>query len=221
MDDQKHNMKLTTKQVSVTQHGVYDRNILCQKCDNILGSYDDYALEICERFNPEHVIRPAGIFELANVDCDRFAIFILSVLWRGSISSRPEFQKVALGPYEEIARDVLFGDATLTSMPSFQLIVGRFVNSPINTEHFYTSPARMRFVGGCNAWHFALSGFKIIAKLDRRELPAPLRSEVVNGHGVLRGKLIDYLRSSDHRTMIEMVLAEQDRRTGHRQANYP
>jgi hypothetical protein len=150
------------------------------------------------------------MFEMPNVDGDRFATFVLAVLWRASISSRPEFRKMSLGPFESQARDVLFGSVRLSGMTGFELMVGRFVNSPIRTENFYTSPARAKMLDR-NAWHFALSGFKILGKMDQRKMPAILQPCIVNGNDTLRGKLIDYRTSTEHETFTDMVLAHLSR----------
>jgi hypothetical protein len=210
MGDQKHNVKISMDRVGATHHGVYDNQILCQDCDGKLGGYDDYALDVCRRFQEEHSVGPDGMFEIPNVDGDKFATFILSVLWRASISSRYEFRKVSLGPFESRAHDVLFGNLDLVNMRDYELIVGRFINAPIRTENFYTSPARTKMLD-LNAWHFALSGFKILAKMDQRKLPHELQPVIVNGNDTLRGQFVDYMASTEHETFRDMVLAHRNR----------
>jgi hypothetical protein len=73
MGDQKHNKKISMDRVDTTHHGVYDKHILCQKCDGKLGDYDDYALDVCRRFPKEHSVVPDGMFEMKNIDGDKFA----------------------------------------------------------------------------------------------------------------------------------------------------
>jgi hypothetical protein len=104
---------------------------------------------------------------MLNVDGNKFATFIFSVLWRASITSRREFAKVALGSYEDDARDVIFGAKPLSAMPDYQLLVGRYRRSPASSM-----PAKM--TTGLIGWYFALGGFRILAKLD----PTPLRAEI-------------------------------------------
>lgn len=211
MGDQKHNLKISMNSVGTTHHGVYDREILCKCCDGKLGKLDDYALSVCQRFPMEHVVTPDGLFELSDVDGDRFAAFVLSVLWRASISTRPEFRKVSLGPFERQAHDALFGSSDIASMNSFELIVGRFVNAPIKPENFYTSPARTKMLD-LNAWYFALSGFKILAKMDQRTLPRELQPAIVNSNCKLVGQFVNYGTSTEHETFRDMVIAHRTRR---------
>jgi hypothetical protein len=115
------------------------------------------------------------------VDGDQFAKFVLSVLWRASITSRVEFRKVSLGPYEDGACEVIFGAKPLSSLPTYQLLLARYKARPnFNPERNYTSPARLK-IEGTNGWAFALHGFRVvIAKLDRRSLPRGLHLIVAN-----------------------------------------
>jgi hypothetical protein len=105
------NVKLTPERVGQAnpQLGEYDAHILCAACDSLLGIDDEYGLEVCRRYEAEHLALGAKLFEMKNVDCERFCKFVLSVLWRASISKRKSFAVVNLGPYEDVARDVLFG----------------------------------------------------------------------------------------------------------------
>jgi hypothetical protein len=111
-----YNLKISLDKVHRTQHGIYDPGILCADCDGKLGKLDDYALEICRRFPREHKVRD-GLFEMSKVNGDQFATFVLSVLWRASITSRVEFRSVSLGPYESEACEVVYGAKSLRTAP--------------------------------------------------------------------------------------------------------
>lgn len=94
--------------------GEYDKDILCVDCDSkILGSqYDDYAAKVFEQDGFVQ-ISPGKAGELltidiANIDYTKFKLFLLSLLWRASISKREPFNAVRLGPYQEIIRAMLY-----------------------------------------------------------------------------------------------------------------
>ncbi|HEU0080827.1 MAG TPA: hypothetical protein VFQ72_02290 [Candidatus Paceibacterota bacterium] len=84
----------------------YEGGILCENCDNkVIGLLDDYAAKFIYGEFPnkgtsgtewiegrETVIREND----PSYDYSRFKLFLLSVLWRASISSRPFFQKLKL-----------------------------------------------------------------------------------------------------------------------------
>jgi hypothetical protein len=211
MDGYPHNLKISATSVHPTQHGVYDPAILCSTCDGLLGKLDDYALDVCRRFPREHVDLGDGTFEMPNVDGNRFANFVLAVLWRASITSRPEFRKVSLGAYEAEVCEVVFGAKPLTAMASYELLVGRYKQTgQFNPERNYTAPARWR-IAGLNGWGFALHGFRIMAKIDRRSLPSDIRPAIVNENTKLIGAFVSYETTSEGRAVLEMARAHRSR----------
>lgn len=209
-----HNMQVSLENAKPTQHGVYDRNILCAECDGKLGAYDDYALEVCRRFEAQHKT-DGDVFSLSDVDGDKFAKFVLAVLWRASISSRSEFGKISLGQYEDVARDVLFNNKPLTDVPAFQVIVARYRRvEGFDILRVYTSPSRVSNLG-VNGWGFAISGFRIVAKIDKRAWPGmpaeAAKAFFVNGSDALRGFFVDFEGSVEHRAAAAMALAQRAR----------
>jgi hypothetical protein len=199
-----HNLKISVNKVHPTQHGVYDPGILCEDCDGKLGKLDDYGLEVCRRFPHEHIKTGDGGFEMRNVDGDKFATFILAVLWRASITTRVEFRKVSLGPFENEACEVIFGAKPVGKMPAYQLLTARYTAfGKFNPAGNYTSPAPLR-IEGANGWAFALNGFRIMAKIDRRPLPAGFQLIVANGRTKLNGPFVSYHATAEGRAMGEM-----------------
>ncbi|MGC2411483.1 MAG: hypothetical protein WA459_02155 [Stellaceae bacterium] len=209
MEDHTHNLKITLDKVQATQHGVFDPGILCATCDGTLGKLDDYALEVYRRFPREHIRTRDGGFEMPNIDGDRFATFLLSLLWHAAITSRVEFRKVSLGPYETAASEVIFGARPLRSLPAYQLLIGRNVPGGLNfnPERNYTSPARLK-IAERNGYAFALHGFRVIAKLDGRPLPPMFRISSVNGSTKLNGPFIPFHSTPEGKAMVEMKKAE-------------
>jgi hypothetical protein len=63
-------------------------------------------------------------------------------------------------------------------------------------------------IEGANAWAFALHGFRIIAKIDRRPLPAGFHLIVPNGRMKLNGPFVPYYATAEGRAMAEMKKAD-------------
>jgi hypothetical protein len=208
------NVKMTPERVGVAtpQLGEFDPAILCGPCDNILGRDDEYALGICERFEADHQKLTGGGFELPGVDCERFCKFVLSVLWRASISRRRAFASIDLGPYEDRARDVLFGAAPLTSLRAFEVMIQRYHSDHMDTTKWYFQPVRQPF-GDLNAYGFGLAGFRIVAKLDNRLFPEDFRPHVLNRSGVFRGLYVRLEDCSEFGSMATMVRNNAGRKT--------
>lgn len=96
------------------QSGGYEKNILCDNCDNkVLGGLERYAslalyggieLTIDRRSNQN----ASTYINVKGIDYQKFKLFLLSILWRANISNLPIFQNVKLGDHENIIREKIF-----------------------------------------------------------------------------------------------------------------
>lgn len=107
---------LTTRKTSTIQKGSYDSNILCSECDNhIFGRFDQEAKRVFIdkiQNHKETIGKDYIIYHLGKDDFnyDLIRKFFISVLWRASVSTRPEFKDISLGQYENIAKDIINGN---------------------------------------------------------------------------------------------------------------
>lgn len=107
--------------------GPYDSEILCSYCDNILGNYDNYGKTVLldSQLNEKSELA----YVINSVDIKKLRLFFLSMIWRGSISDREEFNSIFIGPYEEKIRTLLM-DAVNgivdDSLNEFNFIVTKF-----------------------------------------------------------------------------------------------
>lgn len=122
MYDKKHTIVQVsldnTNNRKVMQTGHYDKTLLCATCDNdIIGSYERYASNIIfdntlfeERLNEEGVKH----YEIP-IDYSKFKLFLLSILWRSSVTTLPFFKHLSIGHYEEKVRKMLLHKQPFTS----------------------------------------------------------------------------------------------------------
>jgi hypothetical protein len=192
---------------AAAQLGIFDENILCKTCDGVLGELDDYALKTLDRIRSD-LISEGNLWALPNVDGDKFATFILAVLWRASISNLRDVAKVDLGPYEDVARSVIFGEAPLSSFDQFKVILARYRSRlKVNTEHMYSIPVPIR-TSHLKGYGFALGGFEIYAKVDRQPFASHWTEIIVNGNIALRGFYKDFENSGPFETARRAVLSK-------------
>lgn len=111
---------LSTKKKYLSPKGEYEGDMLCQECENIrLGQLDDYGklvlfpnskssadLEEIVLSNP---IDGAKMSVISGYDYGKFKLFLLSILWRSSISSREMFKegKIPTEDEENIRKMIL------------------------------------------------------------------------------------------------------------------
>jgi len=95
--------------------GEYDTNILCEDCDvRRIGQFEDYAAKVyktgagIESVNIHFKDIKRTITHTKNIDYNRFKLFLLSILWKSSITKRKSFSRVKLGPYEKLIRDMIY-----------------------------------------------------------------------------------------------------------------
>ena len=200
-----HNINITSHKIKETQLGIYDDGILCARCDNTLGNqYDEYGVSLCREFNTMCAKINEISYTINGADCDIVSRFVLSILWRASVTKRAEFESVNLGVYEHMVMDIIFNGVSLATFPEYQLLISRFRSEKISAELMYSLPIRARF-GGHNCYNFALAGFRIAAIIDRQQLPDSFRPFIVNKNSAMKGLFAKLEDTNEFRGLLEMV----------------
>jgi hypothetical protein len=93
--------------------GVYDTKILCPSCEAKFMLTDNYGVNAIltnfkKLFKPIHKKTEIIAFQSELVDKEKLLEFLVSILWRASVSLHPFYAKVNLGQHEETAKNVLF-----------------------------------------------------------------------------------------------------------------
>lgn len=86
--------------------GIYER-LLCKKCEEIIQRYEDYAKSLLYLDVKPRISATKKPYSNECYDYRLFKLFVLSLLWRASISTLDAFKLVSLGKYEEELRQVL------------------------------------------------------------------------------------------------------------------
>jgi len=126
--------------------GEYDNNILCSDCDGrIIGSYETYA---AKTFSGEAGTEMANFILADNTKCRRYynidyrnyKLFLLSILWRMSISSRPIFRDVNLGDWhnEKLREMIYAGDPK--EINTYPILSSHYFNDEAITDSLIISP---------------------------------------------------------------------------------
>jgi len=116
--------ELFSKQSKIIQDGPKEY-LLCSTCERHIGNYEKYfkeAIHLNRHKTKKYIIEKNLIIE--NLDYKKIKLFFLSLLWRASISSKPEFENVCIGDNEEIIRQmILNGSPSRSSEFSITAIV--------------------------------------------------------------------------------------------------
>ena len=177
------------KQLGYRQTGEFDKHILCHSCDNeTLGKLDRYASLILYDGYPkifEHRAGPDREYTYcAEIDYAQFKLFLLSVLWRASISDRPLFREVQLGPHEERIRQML-----LNTDPGEQLkypcLIMTYRHLKEYPEDIVAQPSRSRVNGG-HIYKFLIGGMIYIFFISKHAIPPALMDVAINPKGEMK-----------------------------------
>lgn len=148
-----------------TRTGIYDPNILCDKCDGMLGRLDQHAAETL--LIPGFPVRLTRLgapvcYLYAEADPVLIHTFVASVLWRASVSSNVFFEPVALGPYAEKIAALLF-DPVSSYGSNIETVLGEFnqSNVPLLNPHAIK-------MGGVRYWVLYAGRFTLYLKADKR-----------------------------------------------------
>jgi len=166
---------LELKAAQFTSTGIYDPQILCSKCDGFLGRLDEYGLKIFKHPPPESDRVTTGFIPGYDLHCDdvqKAQKFLLSVLWRASVSSQNFFKTVSLGQkYEDSIRHLIANGEEVTEA-HFEFVIIRTFDHPYDGG--FAPPFRVRFEG-VTALQLYLPFFKFIVRMDRRPFPLMAR----------------------------------------------
>jgi len=106
--DEKGRLKelvVSTGRKKYLQKGFRER-LLCDGCEDTIGKYEKYFADFWYQTDPipDPVVDDALSLSIRYPE---FKLFLLSILWRSSISTLEPFEAVALGPFEDEVRRML------------------------------------------------------------------------------------------------------------------
>ena len=159
--------------------GDYDMGILCHDCDQYLATFDEYGKQVLiKQVYPFEEISREGVvagWTIRGGNAIRLEKFILSILWRASLSERKFFQKVKLGPYEKVLKEHLWGDES--HHKSFGCVIAKFRESKRATGSHKTilDPHPFRYEGK-NYYRLYLGGYVVWVRVDQRNSSDIIRS---------------------------------------------
>ena len=204
-----------------SRKGEFEAGILCIDCENFFNQefetyanniiYGDGLIKETEKpvFENHFYIGKDGKrmeFTLCkNIDYAKFKLFLLSILWRASISSRPFFNEIKLGPHQERIRKLLreknAGDEK--DYPVFFLSMKR---TRLGFLQAVYQPREIKFDSGLPVYHFPIGGFiyQFVVCSREHNIPAYFVQEGLTRNGEMRiyhippKESVDFFKSYFH-----------------------
>jgi hypothetical protein len=185
--------------------GWYDNSILCEKCDQSLGIYDEYAGKILLD-DRKLIAHSSGMgYAVKDIDSSKLIKFFVSLLWRAGICKLNEFANVSLGPYENKLRQVLLFDKYKADYLS--VILSRMEGKKFDDGAKYSMSVPFRQTGETNYWIWYLpNGYKVLIRLDKRPLEDGfINLEIGRTDDLLILRNQNFDNSREFQNMIELI----------------
>ncbi len=172
------------------QSGGYEGDILCSECDNkVLGQLERYASmilygdvsKVIQTQVNEHGITCTFCKE---IDYTKFKLFLLSLLWRASISKLKMFKNVSLGPHEGIIRNMILNGNPGTPK-KYPCLMITYLNNSKFPNQLIGQPALGR-KDGSYTYYFLVGGILYIFFVSSHKIPTWIEPCVINSDGELR-----------------------------------
>ena len=175
--------------------GTYDKNILCSDCDNdILRKFEQeaYRILLTDIYNhAEYKYNQNILYHLMEKDFDYtlFRKFFISVLWRASISQLEEYSNIDLGPYENIALNILKNK--MNDEKLFKVLIFKYPQGLDNNSIVYLLKAKTKHEIYC----LSMAGYFILIFINEKNIPYDFRKYY--GEFFLNNKNLYILESPD------------------------
>lgn len=192
--------------------GVYDKDILCNKCESKFDQVDHYGTEVFinqreKLFKAVSDGNKIEAFRADGIDQKRLLQFLVATLWRASVSTQPFYERVRLGSYEEIARQVILNpDASIPA--SFAAVLSCW---NVDEEHQTMAnglmdPFREKSMG-VNSYRVYFGQIVAYIKVDRRPLPAPFDRVALLVQDQVTFVARDFVKSKDFAAMRQTAIS--------------
>jgi hypothetical protein len=169
--------------------GEYESNIFCEECDNriINQRYEDYASKVYYGSEKDTNIKHRrersedSVLEwtiVKNISYEKFKLFLLSVLWKSSISSRPFFQEVKLGPHEEKIRKMII-NSDPKEQHDYPCILLHAKHQELDVKRLIIPPKRFKD-GKSKIYKFFISGIFYVYYIPTGKEPEFLFEGAIN-----------------------------------------
>ena len=174
----------------IVQTGSYEPEILCEKCENErLGKLERYASMLLYGATPAVIRNEMNIHGMKSshcreIDYSTFRLFLLSIIWRASVSKLPNFHDVNLGPHENVIRQMILNEdpGNPKIYPCLMITYLNYKNFP----HQLIGQPILSKEGGAYTYFFLIGGVLYIYFISQHNIPAWIYECTLNSAGEMR-----------------------------------
>jgi hypothetical protein len=152
---------------SLTQSGVFDKNILCKECDGKLGKNEKYAAEAFRLIRQKSVGNYNGTALLANQDKEKILRFVAGILWKYSITQK-EYGRIDLFGFQEDVKRIAYEEIEIPTW--FDALLFRLKIHPNDDGVFaYRAPLPDK-LDRVRIYRFMVGGILFFVKVHNKKM---------------------------------------------------
>lgn len=167
-DDGIFDRGMKMKRDKCTRPEVLYERLFCEECEQRIARWEGYAHDVFFGNDPRLELEDLGShFIISGVKYAPFKLFQMSLIWRASISNRPEVYRINLGPHAERLREMLlqecpgenhrYGSFLLFPSSSLQQRIQDFFGAPERTSRKFRGHTAYEGIFGGIVWMFIIS----------------------------------------------------------------
>lgn len=175
--DEKHRMhvlSINAKRPKPREQKGLREKLLCDDCEGYLSKLETYACEAFYEDNGVEALHEEKFVRVKNLNYKQIKLFLLSVVWRASVSSLEFFEQVNLGPHEEVIRRMLI-DADPGPTSKYGVIPFALLHEGEIQIDLIVQPTWTR-LNGHFGYRFIFGGFLWFFMISKHNPPSEIRS---------------------------------------------
>lgn len=179
--------------------GEYDESILCAECERKFNELDAFGSDVLisnfdNFFSTVSLSNKLNCYQSSSVDKGKLLRFLISVVWRASVSRRDFYSRIKLDDYEElIAKQFIFENVF---SPVFDAILFRWTTNPPTISPCYIDTKK--------TYVFYMGRVKAYIKVDDNAFPSDLKYLSLCGDGVVKIPECEFEGSDDEKKAIRV-----------------
>jgi len=190
--DEKHRFRMVRlkdlPEFAYQQKGLREL-LLCGECEDRISKWEQYAQKTLYGGHNPKCVRQSGqkhaeYVLFTGINYEKFKLFLLSMLWRASVSNLEQFRRVSLGRHQERIRKMI-----LAGNPGDEDDYGCFFVAAMvpndDLRKFIILFDRFR-AQGHNCYRFFFGGFLCVFVISKHDIPAKIRELFLNRSNKLR-----------------------------------
>jgi hypothetical protein len=186
--------------------GVYDKQILCGECDGSFSPWEEHARDVLFTKHSYTGVLYNGqgqphCYTLLGADYTTLKLFVLSVVWRASISGNAFFGNVDLGQTINDGLKTRLLAADPGGATDFSVRIAQYHSVDIPLAAF---EPREQVIDGIHYVVLYLPGYKILVQVDEKTLPADHDAVLTPANPIIV-RLLNYRTSPERRAVVKMA----------------